>query len=91
MPFSHLSKRISPEELANFVELARQVGEVIAEIKKENPAVTRDPKDHYLLAYAVVGDADHLVTGDMNLLLLESVSSLKMIKPADFVALLGNE
>lgn len=87
---SYLSERITPEELAAFVEILRQVGEVVAEIEDEIPAVTRDPKDDYLLAYAVVGEADYLVTGDKDLLVLESFRNLKIIKPADFVALFKN-
>jgi len=32
------------------------------------PAITRDRSDDYLLAYALVGQADYLVTGDRGLL-----------------------
>lgn len=84
----YLSERISSEELAVFAGILREVSEVIAEIKEEIPAVTRDPKDDYLLVYAVVGEADYLVTGDKDLLVLESVGSLAIIRPADFATLL---
>lgn len=85
---TYLSERISHEELAVFLEIVREVGEIIDEIKEEIPAVTGDPKDDYLLAYAVVGEADYLVTGDKNLLVLDSLGSQRIIKPADFAALL---
>jgi uncharacterized protein len=85
---TYLFERISPEELAVFVELVREVSEVVAEIREEIPAVTCDPKDDYLLAYAVVGEADNLVTGDKELLVIESAGTLRIIKPADFAALL---
>lgn len=79
---SYLTERITPEELAAFVEIVYQVGEVVTEIKDKIPAVTRDPKDDYLLAYAVVGEADYLVTGDNDLLVLDNLGSLRIIKPA---------
>jgi hypothetical protein len=86
---TYLAERISTEELASFAAILREVGEVVAEIKTEIPAVTRDPKDDYLLAYAIVGEADYLVTGDKDLLFLESVGSLTIVKPVDFITLLG--
>jgi putative PIN family toxin of toxin-antitoxin system len=85
---SYLSERISTGELATFVAIVRKSSEVVAEIEDMIPAVTRDPKDDYLLAYAVVGEADYLVTGDKDLLILENVGNMKIIKPADFAALL---
>lgn len=84
----YISERIAPEELAAFLDVVEEVGEVIAEIKEEFPAVTRDPKDDYLLAYAVVSEADYLVTGDKDLLVLEGIGKLRIIKPADFATLL---
>jgi putative PIN family toxin of toxin-antitoxin system len=83
-----LAARITPGELAAFVSILRQVGEFIPEITEEIPAVTRDPKDDYLLAYAVVGEADYLITGDEDLLVLQRVGSVKIIKPSDFADLI---
>jgi putative PIN family toxin of toxin-antitoxin system len=85
-----LYKRITPEELSAFVTALSQVGEVIEEITEEIPAVTRDPKDDYLLAYAVVGEADYLVTGDKDLLVLQRAGAVKVVKPADFALLIGD-
>lgn len=85
---TYLSERISPEELVAFLEIVQEVGEVIAEIKEAIPVVTRDPKDDYFLAYAVVGEADYLVTGDKDLLVLDGISSLRIVKPTDFAVLL---
>ena len=84
----YLSERITPDELSAFVAIVQEVSEVIAEVKEEIPAATRDPKDDYLLAYAVVGESDYLVTGDDDLLVLQGVPQLKIIKPADFALLI---
>ncbi len=84
----YLAERIHPEELQTFVDLLREIGEVIPLIEEDIPTVTRDPKDDYLLTYAVVGAADYLVTGDEDLLVLKQVGNLTVIKPTAFVSLL---
>ena len=48
------------------------------------PVVTRDAKDDYLLAYALVGQADYLVTGDEDLLVLQEIEGLKIVNPTQF-------
>ena len=53
------------------------------------PSVTRDRKDDYLLAYAVVGRADYLVTGDRDLLVLGEVEGVRIVSPAGFVGALS--
>lgn len=50
--------------------------------------VTRDPKDDAIIACAVEGDADYVVSGDEDILVLERYRDVKMINPADFAALL---
>jgi uncharacterized protein len=64
------------------------VGEVIQPIEQSIPAVTRDRKDDYLLAYAVVGAADYLVTGDEDLLVLKHVGRLRIVSPPAFAGIL---
>lgn len=53
-------------------------------------AVTRGPNDDHLLAYAVVGEADYLVTGDKDLLVIQRVGDVKIITPVDFASLIEN-
>jgi uncharacterized protein len=72
----YLSARIEPREVAQFTAILRSVAETIARIEEPIPAVTRDPKDDYLLAYAVVGRADYLLTGDEDLLVLQHVQGV---------------
>jgi len=84
----YLSARISPAELQRLVEILFSVGEVIPEIKSPIPAVTRDLKDDYLLAYAIVGQADFLVSGDQDLLVLKKVKNCQMISPREFSEIL---
>lgn len=83
-----LSKRITAEQLHEFVLLLSSVSEEIPAITTNIPAVTRDPKDDYLLAYALVGQAEYLVTGDDDLLSLGQVESITMMTPRAFWELL---
>lgn len=85
-----LAKRISITQLNRFTALLRAAAEQIAEIETLIPVVSRDPDDDYVLAYALVGNADYLVTGDKDLLALEGlIAGLEIVTPAQFVEILG--
>ena len=85
-----LAKRISITQLNRFTALLRAAAEQIAEIETPIPVVSRDPDDDYVLAYALVGNADYLVTGDKDLLALEGlIAGLEIVTPAQFVEILG--
>lgn len=84
----HLARRIPPDILRRFAESLLPVAEIILRISEPIPAVTRDPKDDYLLAYALVGQADYLVTGDRDLLVLGQVENTQVVSAADFAKVL---
>jgi uncharacterized protein len=46
--------------------------------------VSRDPDDDWVLATAVAGDAEIIVTGDQDLLVLEQFHSISIHSPRDF-------
>ena len=50
------------------------------------PAISRDPDDDQVLAAAVVGEAEAVVTGDLDLLVPESHQGIPIIRPANLVA-----
>jgi predicted nucleic acid-binding protein len=54
----------------------------------EHPDYSRDPKDDYLVAYGVVNEADYVITGDADLLVLGHIGRLQIVNPSDFVSLL---
>ena len=81
----YLAKRITPAEMDQFAAILLAHGETIPKITETIPAVTRDPKDDYLLAYAVLGEADYLVTGDEGLLVLQHVQGVDILRPREFV------
>ncbi len=48
----------------------------------------RDEKDNFLLNLALDGKADYLITGDVDLLILNPVEQLKILTYQDFVQIL---
>ncbi len=84
----YLTGRITREDLEELVTLLKEVAELIPEIRTPIPAATRDSKDDYLLAYALVGQADYLVTGDEDLLTIKQVEKTKILTARAFVSIL---
>ena len=87
----HLAQRIPVEDLRAFVDLVSREGETIPRIKEAIPAVTCDPEDDYLIAYALVGQADYLVSGDKDLLVLDQIGDIVIVTPAEFLQLVGQQ
>jgi hypothetical protein len=48
------------------------------------PGVTRDPKDDAVVACAVEGKADRIVSGDQDLLVLGTYQGIRVVTPAQF-------
>jgi len=74
----------TPQEVAAFVAWIAAAGELVT----VEDAVTgsRDPKDNKFLAVAVAGQADYLVSGDRDLLVLGHIGGAAIVSPADFLA-----
>jgi len=51
------------------------------------PAYCRDPKDDKFVACAIAGDADYLITVDLDLLELGTIGNVHVVQPHVFVAL----
>lgn len=56
-----------------------------------NVLICRDTDDNFLLNLAVDGNADYLLTGDKDLLILEKINNTKIISIADFTAIFINQ
>lgn len=81
----YLARRISPTQADRFIAALSAVAEIVPPITGAIPSVVRDPKGDYLLAYALLGRADYLVTGDRDLLVLDRVEQLRIVTPGEFV------
>jgi uncharacterized protein len=70
---------------ADSVMLAiRQVLTIIRIEPLEVPGL-RDPKDIIIIASAVAGNADLIITGDQDLLVLREFSGIQILSPRDFL------
>ena len=58
-------------------------------IRRQRAVRLRDPDDLAVVACALTGRAQYLVTGDADLLSLEQIRHVRVIRPADFLARLG--
>lgn len=56
--------------------------------KIENSTICRDPKDVKFLELALNGEADYLITGDKDLLVLEKFENTQIISPIEFLKII---
>lgn len=84
----HLLPIITEAQLHRFLTLLQSLCEEIPLIREPIPPITRDPKDDYLIAYAVVGQADYLVSGDKDLLELQTAVPVTILNSTQFRQLL---
>lgn len=75
----YLSKVQREETLAGFFDIGLFVE------PKRNFDHCRDPKDNQFLDVSVEGNVDALITGDKDLLVLEKIESIPIIRIADFL------
>jgi uncharacterized protein len=73
----------SPTEVRGVGEFLTVNCELVAHGSPEE-ALCRDPDDDNVLAGALVGEADCIVTGDKDLLVLGEVKGIPILAPADF-------
>ena len=87
----YLIKYISGKTAEKFIPSLSVIASQIPAITEPIPLIGRDLKDDFLLAYAVVGEADYLVSGDHDLTVLKEVGKVKIISPATFLSILKKE
>jgi putative PIN family toxin of toxin-antitoxin system len=92
------------EELAEKLELrlhfsAEQIAETLADylgflrvvqITKLLNAVPRDPEDNMVLECAIEGQAQYLVSGDNDLLVLKEFRGIQIVRASDFLKALAD-
>lgn len=59
-------------------------GELVTPIAFEEP-ICRDPDDDHVLGTAIAGNADCIVTGDRDLLVLERFRVVEIVSPSEFM------
>ena len=77
------AEHIELPTIRNFLFNLVRIGEFVD--PKIKIAECRDPKDNKFLELAVAGNADCIVTGDKDLLVLNMFRGIKIISPSDFI------
>jgi len=80
--------RLSEQELADVTAAVLSRAEVTPGHLRL-PGVTRDPKDDAVVACAREGQADYIVSGDQDLLVLGEYEGMRVVTPRQFVEILA--
>jgi len=78
------------ETRVRFVALITALSEIV-NLPDEVPRICRDPDDDWVIACAVAGEADFIVSGDRDLLDLRQVGDVPIISARQFLARLQEE
>jgi len=92
LAYPKLRQYYTEEEHKRFVALLMVLSEVV-ELPETIPRICRDPDDDQVIACAVVGKADVIVSGDRDLLDLEQVGRIAIRSATQFLEILeeGND
>jgi putative PIN family toxin of toxin-antitoxin system len=82
-------KIIKTEQVTRFINLVTSKTENV-EIKS-NLTGSRDPNDNYLLSLAFNCEADYLITGDLDLLVLKEIEKTNIITLRDFLDVISHK
>lgn len=85
----HIQKRYHPTEQAieDLLGVLNEISTLITVQNVEN-VITTDPPDNIVLACAVEGGADYLVSGNLHFINLKEYRNVKMVTPAQFLEIL---
>jgi putative PIN family toxin of toxin-antitoxin system len=85
--YPKLQRYYSEAERTRFVALLMALAEVV-DLPETIPRICRDPGDDQVIACAVVGQADVIVSGDHDLLTLEQVGRIPVLSAAQLLEML---
>ena len=74
---------VQPDDIEALINLVRLRGELV--IPKQTITACRDPKDNKFLEAALAGEADAIVTGDDDLLVLNPFEGVDILRPAELL------
>jgi putative PIN family toxin of toxin-antitoxin system len=86
LQYSKLQRYYTEEERTRFVALLMALSEVM-ELPETIPRICRDPHDDQVIACAVAGGADVIVSGDRDLLVLKQVGDIPILVTHELVHL----
>ncbi len=77
---------LDSEDIETVLALLLLRGRIVSPVERVD--VCRDPKDNMFLEAALTAEADVIVSGDEDLLVLDSFRSIPVIRPAAFLQML---
>lgn len=83
-----ISRRVNTADIEDLLAIIHAFCQFVTIEAEVAPAAVRDPKDLYLLALADTIGADYIVSGDADLTDLSQYNQTKIIKLADFKAMM---
>lgn len=90
LQYPRLYRYYDAQTRIRFVALVASLGEIV-DLPHEVPRICRDPDDDWVIACAVAGDADVIVSGDRDLLDLIQVNRIPILSARQFLALFQGE
>ena len=88
LSYPKLQQYYTDADRTRFVALVMALSEIV-DLPEAVPRICRDPDDDRIIACAVVGEADVIVSGDHDLLTLGRVGDLPVITAAQFLDMLA--
>lgn len=79
---------LTEDDIRITIAILRTLALLVVVSTKKIRSVTGDPEDDYVLATALQGQVDYLVTGDKELLDLDRYESVKILSPRQFFELI---
>lgn len=81
-------KKVLPFDVIQRLVIQLQTLTIIVPPVAKPAAFARDHKDDYLVVQSLLHRVDYLISGDLDLLTLGAVESLKIVSPARFLDIL---
>lgn len=86
LSYPRIARRLNVSETEMAVFIGQLLSRaVIAPGALDLPGVTRDPKDDFIVACAVEGEAQLIVSGDQDLLALGQYAGIRILSPRAFL------
>jgi putative PIN family toxin of toxin-antitoxin system len=86
LPSIHDKYHLTDDDVETVLALILLRGEPV--MPQRRITACRDPKDNVVLEVAVAGEADYIVTGDNDLLVLHPFEGIHIVGPAEFLGAL---
>jgi len=86
-PKIRMKYHLSEEDIGTVLSLIFLRGRLVFPTRRIR--VCRDPRDDKFLEAAVAGNADLIVSGDEDLLILNPFEGIPIIRPSEFIEMLG--